>query len=581
MALIHGQLNVFDLGHVYTKFLQYLALNGNGYIVQPINPEDLILRFAQRLEFGSETMRVANDAVRIVQRMNRDWMTPGRRPAGVCGAALILAARMNNFRRSIREVVFICKVQDQTILNRLEEFRTTESSSLTVEEFRTIDLERTADPPAFTQGKDGKKKRGRKRKQIDANFGGDGDGIEPTVISSRATSTCPSESNGQLDTQATMQTQAKLDSQSMPPPPLPVDLKLFAASAQRSSEQDPSQSPEDSTPNIEGTQAQPSHVKETVKPSAKRKRGRPPGAKKLATPPASQASDGSSLNVNDPSLGSDLTAALTDPMNLDHATALTSALESAADPPSPPATQQDIPRKPLPPIPDTETISDSEFADDPEVSDCLLTPSEIAIKTRIWTHENRDWLRAQSAKLLKQQLAEEHGTTRVIIHRRRRRRRIGDMSAYLDGDAQEGMPVAGSPQEAVAKMMAHRAFSKKINYESIANAYGGSSSSTSRRGSDAMLVGSPGSGVEMSGALQGAGPRGNDGDVDAEHGVDVDGKDGARAVGGTADTEEQQALDSIAGELEDEGINESSDEADAEDEDPYGNDEGGTVYDSD
>ena len=575
------KLNVFDLGHVYTKFLQYLALNGNGYIVQPINPEDLILRFAQRLEFGSETMRVANDAVRIVQRMNRDWMTPGRRPAGVCGAALILAARMNNFRRSVREVVFIVKVQEQTIFNRLDEFRATESGTLTVEEFRTIDLERAADPPAFTMDKNGKKKRGRKRKQIDADFGDDGDGVEPTVISSRATSTCPSEANGQLGTPANTQNRAQIDSQSMPPPPLPVDPSLLAASPQPSSKEHSSSSPGSTNLIAEEHSAHSSYAKATAEPPAKRKRGRPPGAKNLKTPPSTQISDESSINVNDPSLGSDITAALTDPSNLDHATALTSALESASAPSSS-ATQQELPVKPRPPIPDTETISDNEFADDPEVSNCLLTPSEVAIKTRIWTHENRDYLRAQSAKILKQQLAEELGTARVIVRRQRRRKRIGDMSAYREEDGQEGMPIAGSPEEAVMKMMGKRAFSRKINYGSIANTYGGSSSSTSRRGSDAILAGSPGSGVEMSGALQDESPGHRDRDIDGrdEASADDDGDgDEARSIAGTANQAEQSALDSIAGELEEGGINESSEEAD--DGDPYGNDEGEIVNDSD
>ena len=572
---------------MYTKYLQFLALNGNGYIVQPINPEDLILRFAQRLEFGSETMRVANDAVRIVQRMNRDWMTPGRRPAGVCGAALILAARMNNFRRSVREVVFVVKVQEQTIFNRLDEFRATESGALTIEEFRTIDLERTADPPAFAQDKNGKKKRGRKRKQIDADFGDDGDGVEPTVISSRASSTCPSEANSRVNTP----NQAQLDSQSMPPPPLPVDPNLLAASPQRPTQKNPSPSPETTDATVEGPSTTPSLTGETVEPPAKRRRGRPPGTKNLKTPPASQSTDESSFNVNDPSLGSDITAALTDPTNLDHATALTSALESAPDVPSPPATQQDHPVKSRPPIPDSESISDSEFADDVEVNNCLLTPSEVAIKTRIWTHENREYLRAQSAKILKQKLAEEHGTARVIIRRRRRRTRIGDMSAYMDEDGQEGMPIAGSPEEAVMKMMGKRAFSKKINYGSIAKAYGGSSSSTSRRGSDAILAGSPGSGVEMSGALQVASPEKGVEKVDAENnglGGDVDEDDGdgddgdgdkAGSVAGTANPEEQTALDSIAGELEEEGINESSEEA--ADDDPYGKEDGAPIYDSD
>ena len=74
------QLNVFTLGSIYTALVVELRVNPNGLLIHPINPEDLIFRFAQRLEFGQETMRVANDAVRIVQRMNRDWMTPGRRP---------------------------------------------------------------------------------------------------------------------------------------------------------------------------------------------------------------------------------------------------------------------------------------------------------------------------------------------------------------------------------------------------------------------------------------------------------------------------------------------------------------------
>ena len=581
LALINRQLNVFDLGHVYTKYLQFLALNGNGFVVQPINPEDLILRFAKRLEFGSETMRVANDAVRIVQRMNRDWMTPGRRPAGVCGAALILAARMNNFRRSVREMVFIVKVQEQTIFNRLDEFRATESSGLTVEEFRSIDLERTADPPAFTQDKDGKKKRGRKRKKIDANYGDDGDGIQPTVISSRATSTCPSEANGQLNTPANTQSQAQLDSQSMPPPSLPIDPSLLATSPQPPVQKDFSPSPRNANSTTEESTAISSSVKATAETPAKRKRGRLPGAKKLKTTAASQT-DNSSLNVNDPLLGSELTAALTDPMKLDHATALTSALESEFSPPSPPATQQELHVKPRRVIPDTDVISDSEFADDPEVSNCLLTPSEIAIKTRIWTHENRDYLRAQSAKILKQQLAEENGTARVVTRRQRRRKRIGDMTAYIGEDGEEGMPVAGSPQEAVMKMMVKRGFSKKINYGNIANTYGGSSSSTSRRGSDALFAGSPGSGVEMSGALQAASPGSKNGDVDAQREVGEDGDDeGASKIGGTANPDEQNALDSIAGELEEEGINESSDDANDDDEDPYGNDEGGIADDSD
>jgi len=105
------------------------------------------------LEFGDETNRVAHDAVRLVQRFNRDWIDRGRRPAGICGAALLLAARMNNFRRSVQEIIQVVKIADTTLLKRLNEFKQTPSSQLTVDDFRTITLESAFDPPAFYRPK--------------------------------------------------------------------------------------------------------------------------------------------------------------------------------------------------------------------------------------------------------------------------------------------------------------------------------------------------------------------------------------------------------------------------------------------
>jgi transcription factor IIIB subunit 2 len=152
-------INVFKLGRCYKALLDELRLGGNVFLMNPIDPESLIYRFAKQLEFGSSLMAVAGEAVRIVQRMNRDWMTTGRRPAGLCGAALILAARMNNFRRTVREVVYIVKVTETTISTRLNEFSSTESGELTVDQFRSVQLENTHDPPSFTRGREGRKSR--------------------------------------------------------------------------------------------------------------------------------------------------------------------------------------------------------------------------------------------------------------------------------------------------------------------------------------------------------------------------------------------------------------------------------------
>lgn len=143
------QVNVFELGHTYLQLVQTLNLR-----LPLVDPSHYISRFAALLEFGDETHKVATDAIRLVQRFDRDWMTKGRRPAGICGAALLLAARMNNFRRSVQEIVQVVKIADTTLKKRLDEFRATPSGSLTLADFRTVWLDDEMDPPAFTKGRE-------------------------------------------------------------------------------------------------------------------------------------------------------------------------------------------------------------------------------------------------------------------------------------------------------------------------------------------------------------------------------------------------------------------------------------------
>lgn len=116
-----------------------------------IDPSIYIARFAGLLEFGDDTKRVAMDATRLVARFERDWMQTGRRPSGICGACLILAARMNNYRRSVAEVVQVVKIADVTLRKRLAEFGATASGQLTVEQFRQVWLADTEKPPAMIQ----------------------------------------------------------------------------------------------------------------------------------------------------------------------------------------------------------------------------------------------------------------------------------------------------------------------------------------------------------------------------------------------------------------------------------------------
>lgn len=107
------------------------------------------MRFATKLEFGDKTHEVTMTAQRLVQRMMKDSIHSGRRPSGLCGAALLIAARMHDYSRTPMDIVRIVKIHESTLRKRLIEFGDTPSSMLTLDEFMAVDLEAEQDPPAF------------------------------------------------------------------------------------------------------------------------------------------------------------------------------------------------------------------------------------------------------------------------------------------------------------------------------------------------------------------------------------------------------------------------------------------------
>nr|GMC78858.1 transcription factor IIIB 60 kDa subunit-like isoform X1 [Ipomoea batatas] len=66
--------------------------------------------------------------------MKRDWMQTGRKPGGICGAALYISALSYGFRYSRSDVVKVVHICEATLSKRLVEFETTDSASLTIEE---------------------------------------------------------------------------------------------------------------------------------------------------------------------------------------------------------------------------------------------------------------------------------------------------------------------------------------------------------------------------------------------------------------------------------------------------------------
>ncbi|XP_053301314.1 BRF1 RNA polymerase III transcription initiation factor subunit b isoform X2 [Pleuronectes platessa] len=141
------QVNVYILGKTFLLLARELCINAPA-----IDPCLYIPRFAHMMEFGVRTHEVSMTALRLVQRMKRDWMHTGRRPSGLCGAALLVAARMHKFRRTVKDVISVVKVCQTTLRKRLTEFEDTPTSQLTIDEFMRVDLEQECDPPSFTAG---------------------------------------------------------------------------------------------------------------------------------------------------------------------------------------------------------------------------------------------------------------------------------------------------------------------------------------------------------------------------------------------------------------------------------------------
>jgi transcription factor IIIB subunit 2 len=142
------QVNVYTLGTCFLKFRRLLGLK-----LEIIDPALYVYRFAAHLELDDKANAVALTALRLVARMKRDWIVAGRRPAGICAAALLIAARAHGFDRHCTDVTRILRVCGLTVQTRLKEFEQTASSSLTLDQFHAVDLEQESDPPRFTQNK--------------------------------------------------------------------------------------------------------------------------------------------------------------------------------------------------------------------------------------------------------------------------------------------------------------------------------------------------------------------------------------------------------------------------------------------
>ncbi|KAF6150923.1 hypothetical protein GIB67_026844 [Kingdonia uniflora] len=132
------RINVYELGAVFLELCKLLRLEEHPIVQKSVDPSLFIHRFTERLLGGKnidDFADVSRTALRIVASMKRDWMQTGRKPSGLCGAALYISALSYGLKFSKSDVVRVVHICEATLTKRLIEFENTDSGSLTIEEF--------------------------------------------------------------------------------------------------------------------------------------------------------------------------------------------------------------------------------------------------------------------------------------------------------------------------------------------------------------------------------------------------------------------------------------------------------------
>lgn len=352
-------------------------------------------------------------------------MVQGRRPSGICGAALILAARMNNFRRSIREVVYIVKVADLTIQKRLDEFRATKSGELTVEEFRNIWLEQGHDPPSFGAKPTKKRKRVKEVNDDGEVIPDDDEAPEPTGKKTRTGE------NGESSPIAVAK-EPRRDSDGFVIPELPID-PLLLSTAPLPPNPNPEPNPDGSDPDVNqsGLSGDIDHDSAI----------------------AEQAIENEMMAlINEPG-----SALAVEELKEAHRKELEEIAAKRAE-----GGVSD----------DPDDLRDVD--DDIEVMSALLSEEEAGLKEKIWVEFNKDYLRDQECKCpmriegffgflthmtvkrLKKETDLRNGISKPTKKRVKKKPR--------DSNSED---MAATPAESAKQMLQRRSYSKKINYKAI------------------------------------------------------------------------------------------------------------------
>lgn len=128
-------VSVYELGTVYLQLCQLLSLHNHSFIQMPVDPSLFMHRYTSGLIQGDGNKRVLNTALHLAVSMKRDWIQTGRKPSGICAAAIYVSSVLHGYNFSRADVVKAVHICEATLAKRLIEFENTKAGSLTIEEF--------------------------------------------------------------------------------------------------------------------------------------------------------------------------------------------------------------------------------------------------------------------------------------------------------------------------------------------------------------------------------------------------------------------------------------------------------------
>ncbi|CEP62596.1 transcription factor TFIIIB subunit BRF1 LALA0_S05e09142g [Lachancea lanzarotensis] len=414
------QVSVYSIGATFLKMVKVLHITN----LPLTDPSLFIQHFAEKLDLGDKKIKVVKDAVKLAQRMARDWMYEGRRPAGIAGACLLLACRMNNLRRTHSEVVAVSHVAEETLQQRLNEFKNTKSGKLSINEFREEDDDEDSTkgteshPPSFARNRLKEKKL--RQKTLGNEFETSEEALTRNPILSQV-----------------------LGAQELSSREVLYYLKQFSRRREKSQE-------------TEESTGLP--LRQTDEQREKSETGR------SDAPVSGDAGSASEqLNFQDSIDGYSIETDPHRPRNLHLLPTTSSLLAKVAD--------------------DPEDLQD---VDDEELEAQLLDEEASRLKERIWIGINGDFLLEQESNRLKQEadLASGNASAKKRESTRRRKRKPASEAEGILADIKDDSGLQAALKLAedsgdittadnVKNMIQKSSFSKKINYNAIDGLFGG------------------------------------------------------------------------------------------------------------